>query len=116
MVPPRRLALLAIGAACIVTGLGSGAQAQHERFLGPDGGGDTIIRGEPIAVTGLLVATGVVVLAFALAPHANQRRGPATAIGTLLAATVVFLASYLATFLLQTAGTFVVTAAIDSNN
>ncbi len=152
MVPPGRLLLLLVGAAAACLGLGLGADLQHERYLGPVGGDNTINLGEPILLTGLLVALGGVAMALAVAPAlapptmprpvADNAGRPNTISGLLLlpflkvqravvharhvaswklrpavvtltgAATVLFLATYVAVNLVQNAWPTVVAASL----
>jgi len=119
MVPAGRFVLLLAGVAATALGLALGATFQHERYLGPLGGGDTINLGEPIVLTGLIVAPGILAMVLALAPPLRQpvagydasRWTVRPAVASRLGASFVLLmAAYLAVFLVQTAWPTVVAA------
>ncbi|MFO1536128.1 MAG: hypothetical protein ABR586_10720, partial [Thermoplasmatota archaeon] len=109
MAVPRRLLTVGAGAALALLGLALGAQLQEEGFLPPDATVQAQINqrgatGDPILLTGLLVALGVALAAAALAvPLVGRRLSRLRAWGEragLLAA--LMASSYLLVNIVQT--------------
>ncbi|HUR61769.1 MAG TPA: hypothetical protein VM286_05330 [Candidatus Thermoplasmatota archaeon] len=107
---PRRVLVVAAGAAVALAGLALGAQLQEEGFLAPDTQSQTEVNqnlatGAPVLLTGVLVGLGIAIAAAALAAPITMRRVPRVQAwlergGTLL---VLFLGTYVLVNLVQTA-------------
>ncbi|MEA3143811.1 MAG: hypothetical protein QOG31_1135 [Thermoplasmata archaeon] len=110
MAVPRRLLTVVAGAALALLGLAVGAELQHEGFLPPDATVQAQINqqgatGDPIPLSGVLVAAGLALAAAPLALAVQDRRLPRLQAwgerAGLLAALAV--AAYLLVNLVQTA-------------
>jgi hypothetical protein len=110
MAVPRRLVTVVAGAALALLGLALGAQLQDEGFLPPDAAVQQEINqqgatGDPILLTGALVAAGVTLAAAPLAVPLLRRRLPRVRAWGERAGTLAVLAAsaYVAVNLVQTA-------------
>ncbi|MEA3204019.1 MAG: hypothetical protein QOI63_1699 [Thermoplasmata archaeon] len=109
MAVPRRVVTVAAGAALALLGLALGAQLQDEGFLPPDAAVQNEINqqgagGDPILLTGVLVAAGLALAAAPLAQPLLGRRLPRLRAGGERAGLLAALAAsgYLLVNLVQT--------------